>query len=172
MKKIPLLKYLFIASLISVILQLSTTSINLIKNPKDSLLEKAEQLREIKPDIANQLEELAYEYETNKFFQIMPYVNLLFLLFSLVSVILMWQLKWQGWYLYLFSEFFPYVFSFLFWDDYQKYYAGWGQGKVVVMNFVFLGFDILFAGLYYYALKESFKLQEISDNSDNDGLSM
>lgn len=158
MQKHPLLRYLFIASLIAIILQLSSTSFNLLKNPKQSLLEKAEQLREIKPDVADQLEELAYEYETNKYFQVMPYVNLLFLLISLVAVILMWQLKKQGWYLYLFAEFFPYIFSIFFWEEYKKYYAGWGQGTIISITMVMLAFDILFAGAYFYSLKKSEKL--------------
>lgn len=164
MKKHPLLRYLFIASLVAIIIQFSSTGYNLIKNPKDSLLERAETLRAIKPDIANQLEELAYEYDTNKFFQIMPYINILFLLISLVAVVMMWQLKKKFWYLYLFSEFFPYTISLFFWGESKKYYAGWGQGMIISMTFVMLAFDVLFAGLYYYALRESQKLSELSQN--------
>ncbi|MCX7728677.1 MAG: hypothetical protein N2203_04320 [Bacteroidia bacterium] len=165
MKKHPLLRYLFILSLISIIIQLSSTGFNLLKNPKESLLEKAEQLKDIKPSIAQQLEELAYEYDTNKYFQIMPYMNLLFILISLLSVILMWQLKQQGWYLYLFAEFFPYLFSVVFWENYTKYYAGWGNGMVVSMTLAMVAFDILFAGLYFYALRETKKMYPVSEES-------
>lgn len=165
MKKIHLLRYLFILSLIAIILQFTSTTYNLIKDPKTGLLEQAEKLREIKPDIAAGLEELAYEYETNKYFQIMPYVNLLFLILSLTAVIMMWQLKKQGWYLYLFAEFFPYVFSITSWDNYKKLYTGWSDGMLIAMTLTMVAFDILFAGLYFYALRESYKLSEIEENS-------
>ncbi|GIV29410.1 MAG: hypothetical protein KatS3mg028_0476 [Bacteroidia bacterium] len=75
MKKHPLLRWLFIASLVAVIIQFGSTSVNLLRNPKDALLKQAEKMKEISPNIANQLEELAYEYDTNKYFQIMPYIN-------------------------------------------------------------------------------------------------
>ncbi|GAB4200993.1 MAG: hypothetical protein Fur0023_04920 [Bacteroidia bacterium] len=160
MKKHPLLRWLFIASLVTVIIQFGSTSVNLLRNPKDALLKQAEKMRNISPNMANQMEELAYEYDTNKYFQVMPYINLLFLIISLVSVILMWQLKQQGWYLYLFAEFFPYVFSITNWEDYTKYYAGWNKSVVLSMTLVMVALDILFAGLYYYALRESKNLNE------------
>ncbi len=166
MKKHSLLKWLFIASLVSIIIQLGSTSFNLLRNPKDALLKQAEMMKNINPSMANQLEELAYEYDTNKYFQLMPYVNLLFLIISLISVILMWQLKQQGWYLYLFAEFFPYVFSVSNWDDYAKYYAGWNKSVVLSMTLVMIALDILFVGLYYYALRESKKMNDSAKESE------
>lgn len=170
MKKHPLLRYLFIASLTAIIIQLVSLSVNLLRDPKKSMLEQAEKLRDIKPDIAHQLEDLAYEYETNKYFKVMPYVNLFFILLSLTAVVLMWQLNKKGWYLYLLSEFAPYVLSVLTWENYVKYMSGMGSKTMVVAStFIMLAFDILFAGLYFYALRESEKLSIQPDLSNREG---
>ncbi len=157
MKKHPLLRYLFIASLVSIIFQFTSLGINFIKDPQKMMIEQSEKLRDIKPALAEQLEEMAYEYDTNKYFRVMPYVNLLFLLISLIAVILMWQLNKKGWYLYLFSEFAPYLLTIFTWDDYVKYTSiSVGNPTIVkTIVFVMLAFDILFAGLYFYALRES-----------------
>jgi hypothetical protein len=44
MNKHPLLRYLFIASLISIFLQLFSLTINIIKDPKEELLKNAEKI--------------------------------------------------------------------------------------------------------------------------------
>jgi uncharacterized membrane protein SirB2 len=169
MNKHPLLRYLFIASLISIFLQLFSLTINIIKNPKEKLLKDAEKYESIKPEIAEKMRDLAYEYETNKYFKIMPYLNFLFLFTSGVGVVLMWQLKKVGWYIYLFAEFMPYVLSIFTWEDYSKYNIMFGGEKsLIVYTFVLLAFDILFAGLYFYALRESEKLNAINANTDSD----
>lgn len=171
MKKHPLLRYLFITSLTAIMIQLVSLSVNLLRDPKKSMLEQAEKLRDIKPDLANKLEELAYEYETNKYFKVMPYLNLFFLLLSLTAVVLMWQLNKKGWYLYLLSEFVPYVLSVLTWENYVKYMSGMGgKTTVVASTFIMLAFDILFAGLYFYALRETKKLSIQSDRSNSEGI--
>ncbi|GIV27264.1 MAG: hypothetical protein KatS3mg027_1078 [Bacteroidia bacterium] len=172
MQKHPLLRYLFIASLTAIIIQLISLSINLVKDPKKSMLEQAEKLRDIKPDMANQLEEMAYEYETNKYFKVMPFVNLFFILLSLVAVVLMWQMNKKGWYVYLFSEFAPYVLSIFTWEDYIKYTSGFGgKTMAIASTLIMLAFDILFAGLYFYALRETEKLAD-SNNTDNNNESI
>lgn len=169
MKKHPLLRYLFTLSLISIILQVVSLSTNLVKDPQKTLAEQAEKLRDIKPDMANQLEELAYEYQTNKYFQVMPYINLFFILCSLLAVILMWQVKKNGWYLYLFAEFAPYILSIFTWEDYIKYMSAMGGKSIVIAStFVLFAFDILFAGLYFYALRETQKIQAQPDNNPAD----
>lgn len=164
MKKHPLLRYLFILSLTGIILLFLSTGINIVKDQKKALLEQAEKLRDIKPDMANKLEEMAYEYDTNKYLQIMPYINLLFLLFSLVGVILMWQLKLLGWYIYLFAEFFPYILTIIFWKEYVHYNSLMGNGSTgasITISLILVAFDVLFAGLYYYALKKSFQQDNV-----------
>lgn len=167
MQKHPLLRYLFITSLTAILIQLISLSTNLFKDPQKNLMEQAEKIRDLKPDMANQLEELAHEYETNKYFKVMPYINLFFILLSLVAVVLMWQLNKKGWYVYLFSEFTPYILSIFTWEDYIKYSSGLG-GKKMVVTFLFitLAFDILFAGLYYYALRETKRLDENNDTEN------
>jgi uncharacterized membrane protein len=169
MNKHPLLRYLFIASLISIFLQLFSLTINIIKNPKERLLKDAEKYESIKPEMAEKMRDLAYEYETNKYFKIMPYLNFLFLVISGLGVALMWQLKKVGWYIYLFAEFMPYVLSIFTWEDYKKYNIMFGGEKsLIAYTFVLLAFDILFAGLYFYALRESEKLNTINANTDSD----
>ncbi len=164
MKKHPILRYLFIASLTAIIFQSVSMVINLTKDPKETLLEQAEKLRDIKPDAANQLEKFAYEQESNKYFRIMPYINIFFILISLVAVVLMWQLNKTGWYLYLFSEFAPYIITVVSWENYVKYYTGLGNTAILATTFAMLAFDILFAGLYFYALRETEKLNTSSEN--------
>jgi len=169
MNKHPLLRYLFIASLISIFLQLFSLTINIIKSPKERLLKDAEKIESIKPEIAEKMRDLSYEYETNKYFKIMPYVNFLFLVISGLGVALMWQLKKMGWYIYLFAEFMPYVLSIFTWENYKKYSIIYGGEKLlIVFTLILLAFDILFAGLYFYALRESEKLNNFNTNTDSD----
>ena len=166
MTKHPLLRYLFTLSLISIILQVISLSTNLVKDPQKTLYEQAEKLQDIKPDMANQLKELAYEYQTNKYFQVIPYINLFFILCSLLAVIGMWQVHKNAWYLYLFAEFSPYVLSIFRWEDYIKYSSAMG-GRSIILTFTFIlfAFDILFAGLYFYALRETQKMQAPPNSS-------
>lgn len=168
MQKHSLLRYLFILSLTGIILLFLSYGWNIIKDQKKELLEQAEKLRELKPALADKLEEMAYEYETNKFYQLMPYINLLFLLLSLVGVILMWQLNWKGWYIYLFAEFAPYILTLVLWKEYSHYsdLMGMSSASSIVITLIYVGFDILFAGLYYYALKESFKLTDATPSQE------
>jgi hypothetical protein len=169
-QKHPLLRYLFIASLVSIFIQFVSLGFSLVKDHKKELLESAEKIEDFKPEMADQLRELAYEYDTNKYLKVMPYVNLFFLILSTVSVVLMWQLNKKGWYIYLFAEFAPYIISIVTWDDYAKYSALMGGGKsVIAITFITLAFDILFAGMYFYALRETEKLQTLttSESSTN-----
>lgn len=80
----------------------------------------------------------------------------------------MWQLNKKGWYIYLFAEFAPYIISILTWDDYAKYSALMGGGKsVIAITFITLAFDILFAGMYFYALRETEKLQTLTTSESS-----
>jgi len=81
---------------------------------------------------------------------------------------LMWQLKKVGWHIYLFAEFMPYLLSIFTWENYKKYNIIYGGEKLlIVFTLILLAFDILFAGLYYYALRESEKLNTINAHSDS-----
>lgn len=84
-QKHPLLRYLFIASLVSIFIQFVSLGFSLVKDHKKELLESAEKIEEFKPEMADQLRELAYEYDTNKYLKVMPYVNLFFLILSTVA---------------------------------------------------------------------------------------
>lgn len=164
MNKHPLLRYLFIASLISIFFQLGSGIFSIAKDPTSSILSQADKIRDVNPDIARKMEELAYEVQTNKYFQVMPYINLLFLLFSLLSVVMMWQLNKNGWYLYVFAEISPHLLTLIRWGDYVKYYTLMSGTNyyAVIYILITLAFDILFIGLYWYALNKS------SNHSRND----
>ncbi len=168
MKKHPYLRYLFIASLTAIIIEVISTGVSIFKDQKQSLHEQAEKIKDMNPTLSAKMETMAYEMDTNTYYKVQPYITLFFILLSLAAVIMMWQLNPKGWYLYLLAEFAPYLITIVKWKEYSAFssFGGFGSGMAVTMLLIMGAFDILFAGLYYYALKESEKLNAETTDID------
>lgn len=160
MKKYFLLKYLFIASLINIIIQISQNIYNLTQDPQERILNAAEKIKNKMPSMAEKLETIAYNPDAMKYIKTTLYFNLLFLILSLVAVSLMWQLKFLGWYLYLLSELGIYLFYIFTWNTYKQSQTEFNTYISAIQLSISFAFDVLFIGLYYYALKQSFLLQQ------------
>ncbi len=74
------------------------------------VMQKAiEQVRTVKPEMADQMENNMIEMQSNSFYKIAPYLDLVYTLISFLAVLMMWNRKRTGFYIYGIAELLPYT---------------------------------------------------------------
>lgn len=85
---------------------------NIYQSTPEAMQKNVEQLRSINPEMADQMEDNMVEMQNNSFYKITPYLGLVYTLMSFLGVMMMWNRKRTGFYIYGVAEILPYS-SFL-----------------------------------------------------------
>lgn len=156
-KRPQFLTVLCILSFIGIGLMLAFTIIGIIVNTPERQTEQIEQLRQLSPSMADQMEEQVAAQQESVLYKVQNYINLLFLLGSFLGVLQMWQLKKTGLYIYAIAELVPYLFMIIGGKEAMQMFGSMGGGgmqsilyAVLVLLFVF---DSAFVVMYAVNLK-------------------
>lgn len=109
-KRPQFLSVLCILSFICCGLLLVMTLYGLVSNTPEKMQQSIEQMREISPATADQMEAQFQEQQNSTMAKIQPYISILFLLASFLGVMQMFNLKKMGFYIYTAAELIPYLF--------------------------------------------------------------
>jgi hypothetical protein len=123
------------------------------KPSQEKQFEEIEKMRQYKPEMADCMEEML----ENRSPSIELITNLLSVASSALSILaalMMWQLKRNGFYLYLFSEALPYlIYAFDHGNTLKMMDCSFFQGAGMAIVMVTVVFDALFVVLYASNLK-------------------
>ncbi len=129
---------------------------NVIQNTPENMQKSIEQLRTVSPEMADQMENNMIAMQDNTYMKVSPYLTILFVLISLLGVVMMWNFKRQGFYIYSIAELLPYS-SYFFVDSNSISIPGvpanYSSLAMMVGLVILLIFDVLFVFLYQRNLK-------------------
>jgi hypothetical protein len=152
-KRPQLLTVLCILSFIMCALGVLSGIFNLYQTQPDVMQKNIEQVRAVSPEMADQMENQMIAMDNNAFMKIYPYLNFIFILLSFMGVLMMWNLKRNGFYLYSIAEILPYS-SMIFMDKDAMKIPGLPAGSMMVGMVIMIAIDVLFVFLYSRNLKE------------------
>ncbi|MES2762226.1 MAG: hypothetical protein V4677_08465 [Bacteroidota bacterium] len=115
-----------------------------------------EQFRTINPEMADQMEDNMIEMMNNPFAKIKPYLDLVYLFISFLGVMMMWNLKRTGFYVYAIAELLPYTGFLFLGSNALKMMGGPGGSTTIamVMMIIMVVLDLAFIIMYSRNLKE------------------
>jgi hypothetical protein len=126
----------------------------------ESMQKNIEQIRNINPEMADQMEDQMIDMQSNPFSKVAPYLGLVYTLLSFLGVMMMWNLTKKGFYIYAIAEILPYS-SFIFLGKNSLSMMGPpGAGSAAIamtVLVVMVAIDIVFVALYARNLKEMTK---------------
>lgn len=152
-KRPQFLTVLCILSFIGIGLVLAFTLIGMVMNTPERQAEQIEQLRQISPSMAEQMEDQLLAQQDSVMYKIQNYINILFLIGSLLGVIQMWNLKKTGFLIYTVAELIPYLFMIAGGKEMMQAFGSMGGGGMealaygtIVLMFIFdAAFVIMYA---------------------------
>lgn len=155
-KRSQLLKVLCILSFIMCGLNIVFGILAVYQSSPEVMQKNIEQVRAINPEAADRMEDKMIAMENNSYAKISPYLGMVYALISFLGVMMMWNLKRAGFYVYSVAEILPYSgFIFMGKDSMNMGPPGVNSaviGMVVVITMVII--DLVFVGLYARTLKE------------------
>ncbi len=149
------LKILCVLSFIMCGLMILTGIYNIYQMQPEVMQQQVEQLREVYPVMANQLEDSMLAMQDNAYLKLTPYLSIGYYLLSLFGVILMWNLKRKGFYIYAIAEILPY-FGFVFGGSEQMKLVGGGMvtgNTIMAATVMMIAIDLIFVFLYSKEIK-------------------
>lgn len=152
-KRPQFLTILCVLSFICVGLVIVMTVFGIIMNTPERRAQQVEQMRQISPAQAEQLEIAFAEQESSTMAKIQPYLSILFEIISLLGVIQMFNLKRIGFYIYAAVELLPYSLLLFSKGGVSLQMGGLGETAAMVAIAVFVLFDIAFVVMYGLNLK-------------------
>jgi hypothetical protein len=123
----------------------------------EAMQKNIEQFRAINPEMADQMENNMIEMQDNPVYKISPYLELVYTLISFLGVLMMWNFKRTGFYIYAIAEILPYTTILFMGKNYLKMLGPPGGSSA---NFAMIGLvlsiliDLVFVFLYSRNLKE------------------
>lgn len=126
---------------------------NLYQTQPEVMQKSIDQIRTVDEAMADQMENQMIAMENNAFMKIYPYLNFVFILLSFVSVLMMWNFKRMGFYIYAIAEILPYS-SFIFIDKDMMKVPGMPGGAMMAGMVAMIVLDVLFVVLYSRNLPE------------------
>lgn len=130
---------------------------NIYQSTPEAMQKNIEQFRSINPEMADQMENNMIEMQSNSFYKIMPYLSLVYTLISFLGVMMMWNFKRTGFYIYAIAEILPYS-SFIFMGKNSLKMMGPPGGNNATFAMIgivlMVAIDLLFVFLYSRNLKE------------------
>jgi hypothetical protein len=126
-----------------------------IRNTPENMAESIEQVRQFKPEVADEMEQNMIEMQESTYAQISPYLNFVYILISFLGVLMMWKLNKKGFYVYLIGELLPYIGFLVAGKQMMSMMSGGGMMKGVgmIMVLLMLVFDAAFIVMYGLNLK-------------------
>jgi hypothetical protein len=156
-KRSQFLTVLCILSFIMCGIKMLTSVYSIYQNSPEVMERNIEQIRSINPEMADQMENNYISMQENMYLKLSPYLEIVYTLLSFAAVLMMWNFKRTGFYMYSISEIIPYV-SLFFVDAKSVSIPGISSGSVAsIMMFatvVMILIDLLFVFLYSRNLKE------------------
>jgi hypothetical protein len=155
-KRSQFLTVLCILSFVMCGLKLLTSVYSVYQNSPANMQKSIEQVRDINPEMADQLENNMIEMETNTYLKLSPYFEIIYTLLSFFAVLMMWNLKKNGFYMYSIVEIIPYI-SLFFVSTKSISIPGLSSSSassiMVISTFVMILIDLIFVYLYFRNLK-------------------
>lgn len=156
-KRSQFLTVLCILSFIMCGIKLLTSAYNIYQNSTEAMQNSIEKIRSINPEMADQMENNMIEMQNNTYLKLSPYFEIIFTLLSFMAVLMMWNFKKSGFYLYSVVEILPYI-SLFFLNTKSIVIPGLSESSsasIMVFGTIFMILmDLLFVFLYYRNLKE------------------
>ncbi len=155
-KRSQLLKVLCILSFIMCGIGLLSGVWNIYQSTPEAMQANIENLRNINPEMADQMENHMIEMMENPVGKILPYLGLLYTLISFLGVMLMWNLKRNGFYIYAIAEILPYSNFIILGKNSLKMMGPPGANNTtfaMVTLVIMVLIDVVFVVLYSRNLK-------------------
>jgi len=152
-----LLKVLCILSFVMCGVNLLIGVLNIYQSSPEVIAKNIEQISDIKPEMADQMENQMIAMQDNTYAKLAPYLNFVYILISFLSVMMMWNFKKTGFYIYSIAEILPYTAFIFLGKNSMNMMAGAGENMamagMVAMVFMVI-IDLVFVALYSKCLKE------------------
>ena len=126
---------------------------NIYQAQPEVMQKTIEQVRTVDAAMADQMENQFIASQNNSFMKVYPYLNIVFVLLSFLGVMMMWNFKRTGFYIYSIAEILPYT-SLLFMDKGSMAMPGVPQGAVMAGTIAMIAIDLVFVFLYSRNLNE------------------
>lgn len=156
-KRSQFLTILCVLSFVMCGLKLLTSIYSVYQNSPAAMQKSIEQVRQIKPEMADQMENNMIEMQNNTYLKLSPYFEIIYTLLSFMAVVMMWNFKKNGFYLYSIVEIIPYI-SLFFVSSKSISIPGLSSSSASsIMLFgtiVMILIDLVFVYLYFRNLKE------------------
>ena len=156
-KRSQFLTILCVLSFVMCGLKLLTSIYSVYQNSPAAMQKSIEQVRQIKPEMADQMENNMIEMQNNTYLKLSPYFEIIYTLLSFMAVLMMWNLKKNGFFLYSIVEIIPYI-SLFFVSSKSISIPGLSSSSASsIMLFgtiVMILIDLVFVYLYFRNLKE------------------
>jgi len=156
-KRSQFLTILCVLSFVMCGLKLLTSIYSVYQNSPAAMQKSIEQVRQIKPEMADQMENNMIEMQNNTYLKLSPYFEIIYTLLSFLAVLMMWNFKKNGFYLYSIVEIIPYI-SLFFVSSKSISIPGLSSSSASsIMLFgtiVMILIDLVFVYLYFRNLKE------------------
>jgi hypothetical protein len=156
-KRSQFLTVLCVLSFIMCALGIASGIWNIYQSTPEAMQKNVEEVRAVSPEMADQMENNMIEMQGNSFFKVMPYLSLVYTLISFLGVMMMWNRKRTGFYIYGFAELLPYS-SFLLLGKSSLKMMGPPGGNSTTFAMIGLALmvliDLVFVILYSRNLKE------------------
>jgi hypothetical protein len=156
-KRSQFLTILCVLSFVMCGLKLLTSIYSVYQNSPAAMQKSIEQVRQIKPEMADQMENNMIEMQNNTYLKLSPYFEIIYTLLSFLAVLMMWNLKKNGFFLYSIVEIIPYI-SLFFVSSKSISIPGLSASSassiMVFGTLVMILIDLVFVYLYFRNLKE------------------
>jgi hypothetical protein len=129
---------------------------NLVSRTPEKMAEGVEKMREFSPEMADQMEQQMIAMQDSSWMKVEPYLNLIFVLVSLLGVIMMWNLNKKGFYIYIVGELWAYIALLIGGKaamDMMGSMGGMVQGAAMMMMVLMFILDAAFIVMYAMNLK-------------------
>ncbi len=128
---------------------------NIIQSTPENMQQNIENLRAVNPVMADELENNWIEMQSNPFSAIMPYLSIVYTLLSFLGVLMMWNRKKNGFYIYAIAEILPYTSFLILGKNSLSMVSGASNASFAMITLVMMvAIDVVFVGLYAKSLKE------------------
>ncbi len=107
-KRSQFLTVLCVLSFIMCALGVASSILKIYNNTPENMQKNIEKFRAISPEGADQMENNMIEMQNDPIFKISPYLELVYTLISFLGVLMMWNFKRIGFYIYAIAEILPY----------------------------------------------------------------
>ena len=156
-KRSQFLTILCVLSFVMCGLKLITSVYSVYQNSPAAMQKSIEQFRDINPEMAVQMENNMIEMQSNTYLKLSPYFEIIYTLLSFMAVLMMWNFKKNGFYMYSIVEIIPYI-SLFFVSSKSISIPGLSSSSATsIMAFgtiVMILIDLVFVYLYFRNLKD------------------